>query len=466
MVTVDPPLAGELRFLWWILAVLLVAAFWDPPPDLRWIALLGSAWLAGFALLRGRWGIRVAEVLAAAFRQPIVRATAAVLLGLLVLIALVLNVAAALTAAVMGGAILLLLAAWRGPTAVGRLVVASAVVGVLLATAGGALEIVLRREPFASRLGVPTEQAKWDFRYDRLWEKNVFRFRSPYEQLARTPGRLRVIALGDSYTWGAGIPSAKDVWPARLERALGESVPMGRSVEVINMAQSGWTTANEAEMLRRLGWQFDPDLVIVQFLVNDALPSNPNFRWEVPHERLAILPARLSTGYIQESALWWTILKAARVVVEGPAGRDRYRQMYFSHFEPGARGWVQLQEALRDMGAAARSRDTPVMLVLFPLLIPGTWTVETYLYRAIHERVAEAAEAAGLEVLDLAPVFAEQGGNWLRWWATPYDGHPNPDGHELAARAIARRIAERGLLRPVQARSLPVPGNLRPRPQP
>lgn len=65
------------------------------------------------------------------------------------------------------------------------------------------------------------------------------------------------------------------------------------------MARAGYTTPNEAELLRRVGWQFDPDLVIVQFFVNDALLSSPNYgreggAWLTP--RLRLVPVRFARG--------------------------------------------------------------------------------------------------------------------------------------------------------------------------
>jgi len=71
------------------------------------------------------------------------------------------------------------------------------------------------------------------------------------------------------------------------------------------MAQRGYTLANEAELLRRLGWQFSPDLVVVQFYINDALPSGPNLqrvdsRWLIP--RRSLLPTFARDGTIGSSA--------------------------------------------------------------------------------------------------------------------------------------------------------------------
>jgi hypothetical protein len=64
----------------------------------------------------------------------------------------------------------------------------------------------------------------------------------------------------------------------------------------------------------------------------------------------------------------------------------------------------------------------------------------------VHEKVAAVARKAGLHVLDLIPAFAEQGGDWKRWWATPYNSHPNPAAYHVAADAIAKYIRDHHLL--------------------
>jgi hypothetical protein len=51
-----------------------------------------------------------------------------------------------------------------------------------------------------------------------------------------------------------------------------------------------------------------------------------------------------------------------------------------------------------------------------------------------------------MDVLDLIPAFAGEGGDWKRWWATPYDSHPNEAAHAVAAAAVARHLRERPLL--------------------
>ena len=227
------------------------------------------------------------------------------------------------------------------------------------------------------------------------------------------------------------------------------------------MGHRGFTTANEAELLRRAGWQFHPDLVLIQWLVNDALPSGPNFRhqledWLVPSH--ALLPAPLRTGAIRSSALFF-VLQQQYDRLRGPLPVGR---AYSGLYREGALGWQQTKAAWAEIADSARASGVPVEVVIFPLFIPGSWSAETHPHRAIHRQVRTAAQAAHLGVFDLTPVFAAEGGDWPRWWATPYDMHPDIAAHRLAAHAIASLVihgsvapSAASLSRPIEARRTP-----------
>ena len=58
-------------------------------------------------------------------------------------------------------------------------------------------------------------------------------------------GTYRILALGDSLTWGAKIRKAEDVWPRVLEGKLKEEFK--KKIEVINLGVHGFTTVNEWE---------------------------------------------------------------------------------------------------------------------------------------------------------------------------------------------------------------------------
>jgi lysophospholipase L1-like esterase len=317
--------------------------------------------------------------------------------------------------------------------------IAAGVTLILLVTA----DVVLNWGPVAARLGTPEELAQWESRYDRVKASNFFHFRSPYEDTRRRAGVRRIIALGDSFTEGHGIWSSDSTWPAQLERELTQA-PDGQPTEVINMGHGGFTTANEAELLRRIGWQFDPDLVIVQWLDNDAYRSYPNFRFEQA-EAVRIIPQQFRSGLIQRSAILALIETGLSAAKEASM-----RSLY----TPEGEGWRQLQAALIEMADSARRRGVPIVLVAYPYLFPGTWTPETYPERDLSRLVTDAARKDGFETLDLTDVFATTTHPEQDWWVTPYDSHPNATAQHRATLAIARFIRERHLL-PETLRSHP-----------
>lgn len=81
------------------------------------------------------------------------------------------------------------------------------------------------------------------------------------------PNSLRVLCLGDSYTFGFGLEN-EYTYPVILERELSKLFP-GR-VEVINAGVPGYTSRQGLIYLDRLLPTYRPDLVIVGFAVNDG----------------------------------------------------------------------------------------------------------------------------------------------------------------------------------------------------
>ncbi len=342
------------------------------------------------------------------------------------------------------GVTAMLVASSRGAAAVGRLLGHVVALGAALVVVLLPLELLLRIPRVAREFGLPVERERQLAAYDSLWAHNVFRFRSTHEVVARRPGVQRLIALGDSFTWGLHVGSSDSVWPALLERELSSSGSPGVT-EVINMGQRGWTTANEAEFLRRLGWQFAPDVVIVQFFVNDAYPSGPDFRFGEP-PRIWLLPTQFWQGYIRSSALASLASNAINGIVYGLLeGNDESETL----FRPDAEGFRQLRAALREIGDSAASRKVPVLFVLFPPLLAGNWTSDTYPMKGLYASISRHAREAGLHVLDLTDAFAAQGGDWARWWATPYDAHPSAGAHRVVATAIANYLRRAAWLQPV-----------------
>jgi lysophospholipase L1-like esterase len=81
----------------------------------------------------------------------------------------------------------------------------------------------------------------------------------PYE---RTPGRTRLLVLGDSVAFGFGT---------RVEDRFSEVIERTRpDLELVNLGVSGYSTDQELLLFREEGIRYAPDIVLLIFVSNDA----------------------------------------------------------------------------------------------------------------------------------------------------------------------------------------------------
>jgi lysophospholipase L1-like esterase len=91
---------------------------------------------------------------------------------------------------------------------------------------------------------------------------NSLGYRHPEIQIPKPPGVYRIVAMGNSTTWGSGIKDWQDTYPGQLEKILRDEYGY-KNVEVLNDgvdAATSWYTAVDLEF-RVL--EVQPDLVIV-----------------------------------------------------------------------------------------------------------------------------------------------------------------------------------------------------------
>lgn len=104
-----------------------------------------------------------------------------------------------------------------------------------------------------------------------MHEHNSGGFRDIEHSFKKPPGVYRIVGLGDSFLWGQGV-KFEDISLNVLAKRLGET-SQRYQIETINLAISGMDTVVESRALRELGVRFDPDLVILHFVLNDIKPS-------------------------------------------------------------------------------------------------------------------------------------------------------------------------------------------------
>jgi hypothetical protein len=263
---------------------------------------------------------------------------------------------------------------------------------------------------------------------------NAQGFRGPLIALERTPGTPRIACLGDSHTFGEGV-AEEETWPAHLSRAL------AAPVEVMNCGVNAYDTLQELLWLERRVLAYQPDLVILQYYINDAAARDV----ELPEPVDALLelasPHRDDwiRGLRQRSWL-------AEFVLDGiyrRRGLGLYSELRTALYEPGNPGWQRAQDALRGARDLLAERGIPLGVALYPFLVERDGRLTSH---AALEKVAAFCAAEGIPCLDTEGAFLAVEIDPLR--VSAHDYHGNGAAHAIFAREVAAWMSARGWLQP------------------
>lgn len=119
-------------------------------------------------------------------------------------------------------------------------------------------------------------------------------FRDKERVLEKPDTYTRVLAVGDSFTWGAGV-SYDQAFVTLLERQLQAQLPR---VELINQGVPGWEPPQELHLLQHHGIHFQPDLVVLNFFVGNDIVRRRGA------EREQSLVVAGQSYYVHENGNW------------------------------------------------------------------------------------------------------------------------------------------------------------------
>jgi peptidoglycan/LPS O-acetylase OafA/YrhL/lysophospholipase L1-like esterase len=135
----------------------------------------------------------------------------------------------------------------------------------------------------------PSRQTRlrWES-YDYVVTANSLGFPGPDYPMTKPAATSRILTVGDAFTSAEGVDT-NDAWPRLLEKELAGRLG-DRSVQVLNFAITGYGPNQYAAVVEHFAPQYQPDVIIVSFFVNDfedALISNDEFRGAIGFGRPA-----------------------------------------------------------------------------------------------------------------------------------------------------------------------------------
>jgi lysophospholipase L1-like esterase len=232
----------------------------------------------------------------------------------------------------------------------------------------------------------------------------------------REAGTFRIVMLGDSLTEGWGV-SVADTFSNRIERMF---VDAGATAEVINTGVGNYNTVMEVEAFLTEDHNFKPDVVVLNYFVNDAEP--------IPEYRSVTLFNRICYSCVFLAGRVDTLL---RQFSERRTWIDYYLGLYA---EGSSDSWLAAKAAIGRLAAYCKEHRIKLLIANLPEL----HDVQNYPFESITQLVRGAAAENGVEFVDLLPYL--QGTRSDQLWVTPPDPHPNSLAHRLIAEGLFAKL--------------------------
>jgi hypothetical protein len=245
-------------------------------------------------------------------------------------------------------------------------------------------------------------------------------------------GELRILLLGDSVTFGWGVPIEAS-FGRKLESTLASK--LGRPVRTVNAGVGSYNTVQEYAVLRTYADVIEPDVVVLLYVPNDIVPNDPPFD---PWSQLSLQgksPPEAITILLSESWLY----RLGRFVFQhsrsnGPASLDK-----------NARGVKESMDALSAIASFCRDQGVHFVTFFYRSKRGPLGGLSSTLF----SQIQTIGQTDGFSVADVGS-----------WWAdvdmrsvihSTIDSHPNERGHEILAAGMADFLMTHGLVNKTSA---------------
>ena len=236
----------------------------------------------------------------------------------------------------------------------------------------------------------------------------------PFER-KKKDGELRILTIGDSFTFGSGV-RLEDSWPQVLEEMLAED--REGPVEVINGGYAAGFHAPDGywHWVETDGVAFDPDVLIVGFCLNDMGP--------VPMLAYPVVDPKTWLGGVSE-----ILNSIQRSIAQEEVKKRKQDATEIIRMRPLP--WENTKGGLRRIREVLKKNDIRLIVAVFPMI---SLLGENHPYVGLHKMVGDFCAEEGIESVDLLSRF--RGLDEQDLWVHATDQHPNHIGHKMIAEGV------------------------------
>jgi len=266
---------------------------------------------------------------------------------------------------------------------------------------------------------------------------------------------FRILYLGDSITFGYVLKSYEQTFPYLIEDILEDRFV--REIETINAGVGGYSPWQEYIYLSREGIKYNPDLVVVAFVLNDVTEKFGLVRFGGTGEGFQLSKTSIAFDRLSSKSNIMYLAKkiSARIrfgsdIQKGAIERetlDVESLVYYPDRPEIKRAWKITLENLGRIFDFCKNRDIPIILVVFPFTFQFDEVNTLSTPQTILNQYAVGHE---IPMIDLLPILSDR---IKEKGAKPEDyfldlDHLSPAGSKDVAQIIADFIQNKRLITP------------------
>jgi len=302
-----------------------------------------------------------------------------------------------------------------------------------------------------------------------------------YEYSEKTSDDFRILAVGDSFVWGAYGTELDETFLKQLEVRLNED-SKGKHFQVMKAGVPGYGTDQELLYLKSKGIQLKPDMVLLHFYPNDFDDNMVSGEREVNSKGQLVVkrknkekPLKLFRNFLFNNLHSYRLTERTAVNIIGPKlgslvggdtiyNRDGISNIYEVNYTKGT--YLKLNRTftlIKEMHQFTKENNIPFAIVFIPakfqvyadlqadIIREGSAANKTYDdFDKPNKIFLKWAEEEDIVFIDLLPgLLAHDEEDDLYWTLNPHwNKKGNNKGAELIYQELVKHEALEGLIRP------------------
>lgn len=269
------------------------------------------------------------------------------------------------------------------------------------------------------------------YHYNKI-KFNSWGYRDIEHSIKKDNDTYRILIIGDSFTFGWGIKNLDDIYSRVLQKKLDNEYGKDK-FEVITLAKNGFSTKDVTKVLKDIGLNLNPDLIVYGYYVNDIEGANSFKGYEKLYFHHFLRPYEVGYFLYQNSFAYYFLESRIKNMIRSYGLERNTYKNYMEHlYSDSNPSFIEHRQSMQEFINIGTERNIPIIVLSFPIITD----FEDYPFYFINEYIESITK--DVVYIDLLNSFSDYSPEELR--VGFLEEHINELGHSITANILFNEI--------------------------